>query len=189
MISIRVNHFSSSLKAINPSLCIMSQSIPEQLNDSSATSVDLREGFPFQSVTVLSNKGSVHLHLVGSGAGIFSSVIISTKIFHIRVTGHWVKSTLVNLGQWARLYQIGSNDKHGLLCRAVLYPANAHRHVTGPMSASYRLCVPTSLLSVNNQPASMLHHIDNFPLAFASEVQISDFAECIVGFQVYQLAF
>ncbi|GKC86771.1 hypothetical protein Tco_1147420, partial [Tanacetum coccineum] len=31
--------------------------------DSSATSVDLREGFPFQSVTVLSNEGSVHLIL------------------------------------------------------------------------------------------------------------------------------
>ncbi|GKC10388.1 hypothetical protein Tco_1007170 [Tanacetum coccineum] len=75
----------------------MSQSIPEQLNvdrrefadavnaltkicsshlvgsgagifssaiDSSATSVDLREGFPFQSVTVLSNEGSVHLILL-----------------------------------------------------------------------------------------------------------------------------
>ncbi|GKF31453.1 hypothetical protein Tco_0101251, partial [Tanacetum coccineum] len=35
--SLRVNQFSSSLKAINPSLCIMSQSIPEQLN------VDKRE--------------------------------------------------------------------------------------------------------------------------------------------------
>ncbi|GKE93399.1 hypothetical protein Tco_1574494 [Tanacetum coccineum] len=70
----------------------MSQSIPEQLNvdrrefadavnaltkfvflkyqlkcgryDSSVTSVDLREGFPFQSVTVLSNEGSVHLILL-----------------------------------------------------------------------------------------------------------------------------
>ncbi|GKE81552.1 hypothetical protein Tco_1551552, partial [Tanacetum coccineum] len=33
---------------------------------------------------------------------------ISTKIFHIRVTGHWVKSTLVNLGRWSRDYLIGS---------------------------------------------------------------------------------
>ncbi|GJU88619.1 hypothetical protein Tco_1301042 [Tanacetum coccineum] len=32
-------------------------------SDSSATSVDLREGFPFQSVTVLSNEGSIHLIL------------------------------------------------------------------------------------------------------------------------------
>ncbi|GJS72040.1 hypothetical protein Tco_0704881 [Tanacetum coccineum] len=89
--ALKSNHVSSSLKTINPSLCIMSQSIPEQLNvdrrefadavnaltkfvflkyqlkygryDSSATSVDLREGFPFQSVTVLSNEGSVHLIL------------------------------------------------------------------------------------------------------------------------------
>ncbi|GJT01182.1 hypothetical protein Tco_0822351 [Tanacetum coccineum] len=47
--ALKSNHVSSSLKAITP--------------DSSATSVDLREGFPFQSVTVLSNEGSVHLIL------------------------------------------------------------------------------------------------------------------------------
>ncbi|GJY14538.1 hypothetical protein Tco_0384960 [Tanacetum coccineum] len=85
--TLRVNHFSSSLKAINPSLCIMSQSIPEQLNDSSATSVDLREGFPFQSVTVLSNEGSVHLILLARRYSTLESLDIG-------LSQHW--STLVD---------------------------------------------------------------------------------------------
>ncbi|GJU17504.1 hypothetical protein Tco_1145470 [Tanacetum coccineum] len=85
--ALRVNHFSSSLKAINPSLCIMSQSIPEQLNDSSATSVDLREGFPFQSVTVLSNEGSVHLILLARRYSTLESLDIG-------LSQHW--STLVD---------------------------------------------------------------------------------------------
>ncbi|GJW16353.1 hypothetical protein Tco_0020486 [Tanacetum coccineum] len=62
----------------------MSQSIPEQLN------VDRRE---FADAVNALTKTRLS-HLVGSGAGIFSSAIISTKIFHIRVTGHWVKFTL-----------------------------------------------------------------------------------------------
>ncbi|GJY46715.1 hypothetical protein Tco_0435778 [Tanacetum coccineum] len=103
--ALRVNHFSSSLKAINPSLCIMSQSIPEQLN------VDRRE---FVDAVICPNEVCV-LEISNEmwkiGILLETSVIlreISTKIFHIRVTGHWVKSTLVNLGRWSRDYLIGS---------------------------------------------------------------------------------
>ncbi|GJT98680.1 hypothetical protein Tco_1094198 [Tanacetum coccineum] len=62
------------LKAINPSLYIMSQSIPEQLN------VDRREFA--DAVNALTKICSSHL--VGSGAGIFSSAIVSVKEYQQR---------------------------------------------------------------------------------------------------------
>ncbi|GJV52210.1 hypothetical protein Tco_1447951 [Tanacetum coccineum] len=49
----------SCMSSLGTSSCNSFSSV----QDSSATSVDLREGFPFQSVTVLSNEGSVHLIL------------------------------------------------------------------------------------------------------------------------------
>ncbi|GJV10323.1 hypothetical protein Tco_1351864 [Tanacetum coccineum] len=55
--------------------------------DSSATSVDLREGFPFQSVTVLSNEGSVHLILLARRYSTLESLDIG-------LSQHW--STLVD---------------------------------------------------------------------------------------------
>ncbi|GJS57906.1 hypothetical protein Tco_0652690 [Tanacetum coccineum] len=55
--------------------------------DSSATSVDLREGFSFQSVTVLSNEGSVHLILLARRYSTLESLDIG-------LSQHW--STLVD---------------------------------------------------------------------------------------------
>ncbi|GJR10048.1 retrovirus-related pol polyprotein from transposon TNT 1-94 [Tanacetum coccineum] len=55
--------------------------------DSSATSIYLREGFPFQSVTVLSNEGSVHLILLTRRYSTLESLDIG-------LNEHW--STLVD---------------------------------------------------------------------------------------------
>ncbi|GJR73943.1 hypothetical protein Tco_0086308 [Tanacetum coccineum] len=82
----------------------MSQSILEQLN------VDRMEF----TDAVNAHTKICSSHLVGSGAGIFSSAIISTKIFHIRVTGHWVlgvpdESTVVS-----RASSEGTGSKPGV---------------------------------------------------------------------------